>query len=274
MIPQSYGVAWDLLLTIITMTNGNHTDIEMILSELGVIRIVMCTPSGNITTLILRLAVVRDHGEKCHGSRGYKPPFRISEWYIIVIPLLALVMAQGFFFQPWADAIGASDLSTSQDREELHNRRLSPPPPPGVICISQLPFVWQASTLPTVINGQCVIEVLQLFVPACHSYCEGNVIWWSSRACQITLRRSTPNREAKSRSSRSFRHLNISFPMRAGMAIYWIWVARLFTSITVGGNTDYLSNLGHDPPFWPSGPFLRSGLFLEFSWYSGYMWSH
>lgn len=96
MIPQSYGVASDLLLTIITiMTNGNHTDIEMMLSELGVIRIVMCTPSGNITTLILRLAVVRDHGEKCHGSRGYKPPFRISKWYIIVIPLLALVMAPG-----------------------------------------------------------------------------------------------------------------------------------------------------------------------------------
>lgn len=58
--------------------------------------------------------------------------------------------------------------------------------------------------------------------------CEGNVIWWSSRACQIKLRRSIPNREAKSRSSRFFRHLNNYLPMRAGMSIYWIWVARLF----------------------------------------------
>lgn len=37
----------------------------------------------------------------------------------------------------------------------------------------------------------------------------------------------------------------------------------ILLSIIVGGNTDYLINLGHDPPFWPSGPFLRSGLFLQ-----------
>ena len=120
--------------------------------------------------------IVWDHGEQCHGSCGcinlrFALP-NVHNCYHFPQATYGPRAASSFSLELRPQGASTSPPA-SQDREELHNRRLSSPPSPGVnymtqfstpICVTDVyPFL-----LSSMVSGQCVIEVLQLPVsPQC-----------------------------------------------------------------------------------------------------------